>query len=301
MPRPAPKPQEKEPKPKSEAALRRDAINKEVRERADVIRELTHFKRQCAVCVHDKAYHVLEDERWVCTLCTDSYVREHIFLSVLKRAVRFFRTVDRERAAAGLTNPLDTAPSGVLYYRERPQPPAGGTPMTSTARRRSVPDEDEPTPAPKRSASRATPPPAPASAKSGRSASKSAQNGAASDGENECLCGCGGATKSRFRPGHDATLKSRLINEALDPKAKASVRARAERELEKLGWTELLEKSRDARQARADKPRTAKGERSAAQVAATERMRAASKAKGKAKAAEVDEDDDEVDEDDDDE
>lgn len=30
----------------------------------------------------------------------------------------------------------------------------------------------------------------------------------------DCLCGCGGATKSRFVPGHDATLKSAVLLEA---------------------------------------------------------------------------------------
>jgi hypothetical protein len=29
---------------------------------------------------------------------------------------------------------------------------------------------------------------------------------------NPCLCGCGTLTKSRFAPGHDATLKERLKN-----------------------------------------------------------------------------------------
>jgi len=49
-----------------------------------------------------------------------------------------------------------------------------------------------------------------------------------------CLCGCGATTKGgRFRPGHDARLKS-------DLRAKASGNGRqaasAEKRLKELGW-----------------------------------------------------------------
>ena len=57
-----------------------------------------------------------------------------------------------------------------------------------------------------------------------------------------CECGCGAEVRSRFRPGHDAKLKSALIRSAIqgdDPDA--------ERELERLGWTKFLDKARKSR------------------------------------------------------
>jgi hypothetical protein len=76
-----------------------------------------------------------------------------------------------------------------------------------------------------------------------------------------CECGCEGQTvtgKARFIPGHDAKLKSRLINEALDPNASRALRTDAERRLAKLGWTKFLDASRAARtkktEAKATKP-----------------------------------------------
>jgi len=130
-----------------------------------------------------------------------------------------------------------------------------------------------------------------------------------SSGQNDCLCewdgrerqSCGGKTGSRFVPGHDAKLKSRLINAALDPKSTAKERARAEREIDKLGWTELLEKSRASRAEEGVKPKAAPGERTEAQKAATERMRAANAAKSKAKVADDEDEEDDEDLDDEDE
>lgn len=68
---------------------------------------------------------------------------------------------------------------------------------------------------------------------------------------NLCLCGCGAETKSRFRPGHDAKLKSRLINTALDESAPKRDRTKAEAQLATLGWSHLLETSRVSRAAKA--------------------------------------------------
>jgi hypothetical protein len=65
-----------------------------------------------------------------------------------------------------------------------------------------------------------------------------------------CLCGCGSPTKGRFVPGHDARLKSRLINTVLDPKSHVEDRKDAEAELGTLGWADFLTKSRKAREAK---------------------------------------------------
>jgi predicted nuclease with RNAse H fold len=48
-------------------------------------------------------------------------------------------------------------------------------------------------------------------------------------GLHKCECGCGGAVSRRFRPGHDAKLRSRLIRDL-----RAGDRARDE--LQRLGW-----------------------------------------------------------------
>lgn len=139
----------------------------------------------------------------------------------------------------------------------------------------------------KRSApSRVTPPP-----RSTKPAPEKPKAQPETSSANRCLCGCGGETRSRFVPGHDAKLKSQLTNIALDPTVSAKERARAAKRMEELGWGELLEKSRASREAKAEKAarQPAKGTRTAAQKAATERMRAAQKRK----AADEDEDEDE--------
>src|SRR2546425_10342473 len=46
----------------------------------------------------------------------------------------------------------------------------------------------------------------------------------------QCECGCGGPTKSRFMPGHDARLFSRLRRDARQGDQAARDR------LERLGW-----------------------------------------------------------------
>lgn len=53
----------------------------------------------------------------------------------------------------------------------------------------------------------------------------------------ECLCGCGEQVVSRFRPGHDARLKSRLFAAARD----GNQTARAT--IEQMGWLHLYDKS----------------------------------------------------------
>lgn len=49
-----------------------------------------------------------------------------------------------------------------------------------------------------------------------------------------CMCGCGNATKGRFFPGHDATLKAALhVTVAVGTPA---ARKHAEIALERFGW-----------------------------------------------------------------
>ena len=60
-----------------------------------------------------------------------------------------------------------------------------------------------------------------------------------------CECECGETTGGgRFRPGHDAKLKSRLIHEALDGHD-AKTRKAAEQRLARLGWTKFLDRKRE--------------------------------------------------------
>ena len=49
-----------------------------------------------------------------------------------------------------------------------------------------------------------------------------------------CWCGCGAPVKSRFKPGHDAKLKSRLVKLARDGDRSAKA------QLEQLGWTKFI-------------------------------------------------------------
>ena len=78
-----------------------------------------------------------------------------------------------------------------------------------------------------------------------------------------CLCGCGQDTKpeSRFRPGHDATLKSRLIDEALLGELYAEAR------LLELGWSSHLEAKRLKLQEKQAQKAKAKAKREADQLA----------------------------------
>jgi hypothetical protein len=74
-----------------------------------------------------------------------------------------------------------------------------------------------------------------------------------------CECGCRGATKGgRFLIGHDAKLKSRLINEALAGDKKS------EAEIGRLGWVAFLEKSRGSRDRKQAAKAKAAAEKSAA-------------------------------------
>lgn len=49
-----------------------------------------------------------------------------------------------------------------------------------------------------------------------------------------CECGCGATVSRRFKPGHDAKLKSMLLKEA------RSGNESAKRRLKALGWDHLL-------------------------------------------------------------
>jgi hypothetical protein len=75
---------------------------------------------------------------------------------------------------------------------------------------------------------------------------KATKNGPAK-APKSCECGCGGQTKGgRFLIGHDAKLKSRLINASLGGDKKATI------EIQRLGWASFLAKSlgsRDRKQA----------------------------------------------------
>jgi hypothetical protein len=57
-------------------------------------------------------------------------------------------------------------------------------------------------------------------------------------GTRPCECGCGAEVRSRFLPGHDAKLKSRLLREARssDP----ILRLPAKLDLERRGWLKFL-------------------------------------------------------------
>jgi hypothetical protein len=93
----------------------------------------------------------------------------------------------------------------------------------------------------------------------------------------ECQCGCGSPTKNRFAMGHDAKLKGRLINEALDFESgnKGRKSSPAHKQLAALGWTSHLDKSRESRKAKA--------ERKAADAKAKAQREREAKAKPKAK------------------
>jgi hypothetical protein len=55
----------------------------------------------------------------------------------------------------------------------------------------------------------------------------------------ECLCGCGQMTGGgRFRPGHDATLKSRLVKACADGRT----RVKAAATLTEMGWASYIPK-----------------------------------------------------------
>jgi hypothetical protein len=60
-------------------------------------------------------------------------------------------------------------------------------------------------------------------------------------------CGCGAEVKSRFLPGHDAKLKSRLVTQGLDGDPAAV------KELRKRKWQAHLEKARASRERKAAK------------------------------------------------
>jgi hypothetical protein len=54
-----------------------------------------------------------------------------------------------------------------------------------------------------------------------------------------CECGCGKKGAGRFRPGHDAILKSRLFNAVRSGGAGAD---KAKAEVKRLGWSHLMAK-----------------------------------------------------------
>jgi membrane protein involved in colicin uptake len=110
--------------------------------------------------------------------------------------------------------------------------------------------------------------------------------------QNDCGCGCKGKTFRRFLPGHDAKLKSQLLNTAVDPKATPAQVRTAEKQLTDLGWGDFLTK-RQAKVAadaeKAEKRAKAKAERDEAKKVAAEKKKADAAAKkeadAKAKAA----------------
>lgn len=60
----------------------------------------------------------------------------------------------------------------------------------------------------------------------------------------DCLCECGEKTLGgKFRPGHDAKLKSVLIKGAKSEKERVAGKARAR--LEELGWGNFIPKPAD--------------------------------------------------------
>lgn len=74
-----------------------------------------------------------------------------------------------------------------------------------------------------------------------------------------CECGCGAEVpaKSRFRTGHDAKLKSRLVDAAFSGDEAARVALGA------LGWTGFLQAKLERAQAKQDRAATKPGSRAA--------------------------------------
>lgn len=74
-----------------------------------------------------------------------------------------------------------------------------------------------------------------------------------------CRCGCGATVTREFKQGHDAKLKSRLIDAVLAgeapkaTKAATAAGAKALTELTARGWLGHLEKSRASRAAKAER------------------------------------------------
>jgi hypothetical protein len=119
--------------------------------------------------------------------------------------------------------------------------------------------------------------------------SQSSKNGPSAGGPRSCECGCDKTTRGgRFFPGHDAILKARLIRLAIEGQ-NAKERGLAEKRLAQLDWTGALEKSREVRARRAEQQAARAsqpaGQRSPAQVAATQRMKEAGAQKRGATAA----------------
>lgn len=65
----------------------------------------------------------------------------------------------------------------------------------------------------------------------------------------QCECGCGSTVRNRFLPGHDARLRSQLINQAIEARNGRS-RESARKRLDKLGWTHFLRKAEEIRDLR---------------------------------------------------
>lgn len=57
----------------------------------------------------------------------------------------------------------------------------------------------------------------------------------------ECMCGCGEMTKGgRFLPGHDAKLKSKLLNTIRNIEARKPERINAIAQMDELGWGKFV-------------------------------------------------------------
>lgn len=112
---------------------------------------------------------------------------------------------------------------------------------------------------------------------------------------NKCGCGCGGETFREFLPGHDAKLKSRLVNTAVDPSSTPAQIATAEKDLAARNWTHFLVKRQELvgrkaeaaakRQEAKDATAKAKAEKAAAKKAAAASKKASGSTKKAAKAA----------------
>lgn len=85
----------------------------------------------------------------------------------------------------------------------------------------------------------------------------------------QCGCGCGADVSREFLPGHDAKLKSRLVNEALEGSTEA------EAQLRERGWMAHLDLARASQAAKREKEKDAeiKRLRAAVRVSAADTRR----------------------------
>jgi hypothetical protein len=72
-----------------------------------------------------------------------------------------------------------------------------------------------------------------------KNAAKPKRKRARGQPDNPCECGCGTLVHARFAVGHDAKLKSRLINQAREG-ATSQLKREARNELRSRGWLKFL-------------------------------------------------------------